>query len=130
MSDPATRGMATIGGAVATASAISPKTFLSLFGVERRDVTGAAAFGWRLFAVRTAYLSARAWRGDASARDAFLPVQLLDQAVFWHAFATHSVPRRAALMAAGASGAIIALDIVRRTSATATTRPEGPTTAR
>jgi hypothetical protein len=77
-------------------------------------VTGAAEFGWRLFAVRTAYLSALSARGGAAARAAFLPIQLLDQAVFWHAYASGSVPRRAALMAAAASGAIIALDLSRR----------------
>lgn len=74
----------------------------------------AGAFGWRLFAVRTAYLSVQAWRRDRSAREAFLPVQALDQVVFWHAFATRSVPRRAALLAAATSGAIIALDLHRR----------------
>ena len=85
-----------------------------MFGIAPREVTGAAAFGWRLFAVRTGYLSALAWRGDETARAAFLPVQLLDQVVFWHVFAARSVPRRAALLAAGTSGAIVALDVRRR----------------
>ena len=53
-------------------------------------------------------------RGDPTARNAFLPVQLLDQAVFWHAFGTRSVPRRAAVLAAATSGVIIALDVKRR----------------
>lgn len=78
------------------------------------EVTGAAELGWRLFAVRTGYLGVRAARGDAAAQAAFLPVQVLDQAVFWHAFAVRSVPRRAAAMAAGASAAIVALDVARR----------------
>jgi len=38
-------------------------------------VTGAAELGWRLFATRNLLVSASAWRGDASARDSFLPVQ-------------------------------------------------------
>ena len=117
MSDTAARGMAAIGVGVAVGSALSPRTFLRAFGVAPHEVTGAAEFGWRLFAVRTAYLSALALRGDEAARAAFLPVQVLDQVVFWHAFANRSVPRRAAVMAAAASGAIVALDVNRRRGA-------------
>jgi hypothetical protein len=112
--DAAVKGMAAIGGTVALGSALSPRTFLRLFGIRPDEVTGAGAFGWRLFAVRTAYLSALAARGDETARAAFLPIQLLDQAVFWHAFATRSIPRRAAVMGAAASGVIVALDLRRR----------------
>ena len=93
---------------------LSGRPFLRLFGIPDHEVTGAAAFGWRLFAARTAYISALAWRGNETARDMFLPVQLLDQAVFWQAFARRSVPRRASLLAAATSGAIIALDLARR----------------
>ena len=114
MSDAAARGMAGIGATVAVGAGLAPRAFLRLFGIARRDVTGATAFGWRLFAVRTAYLSALAARGDQTARNAFLPVQALDQIVFWHAFFDRSVPRRAAVMAASASAAIIALDLKRR----------------
>ena len=109
--------MAGIGATVAVGAGVAPRSFLRLFGIAPRDVTGAAAFGWRLFGVRTAYLSALAMRGDQTARDAFLPVQILDQIVFWHAYANRSVPPRAALMAAAASGAIIALDVQRRAAA-------------
>lgn len=114
MSDPNTRAMAAIGGTVSVLTAIAPRTFLRPFGIPPEEVTGAAAFGWRLFAVRTAYLSALAARGDTTARDAFLPIQILDQAVFWHAYAQRSVPRRAPVLAAVTSGAIIALDLRRR----------------
>lgn len=114
MDDAAAKGMAGIGAGVAVASAVAPRTFLRLFGIAPREVTGAAAFGWRLFAVRTAYLSGLALRGDETAREAFLPVQVLDQVVFWHAFRQRSVPRRASLLAAATSGAIIALDLRRR----------------
>jgi hypothetical protein len=113
-SETAARGMAGIGATVAAGSALAPRPFLRLFGIGPREVTGAAEFGWRLFAVRTAYLSALALRGDPAARAAFLPVQVLDQVVFWHAFANRSVPRRAAVMAAAASGVIVALDLRRR----------------
>jgi hypothetical protein len=107
-------GMAAISGGAALGSALSPRTFLRLFGIAPDEVTGAAEFGWRLFAVRTGYLGVLAARGNVVAQEAFLPVQFLDQAVFWHAFATRSVPRRAALLAATASGAIIVLDLRRR----------------
>lgn len=114
MSERVARGMAAIAGAVAVGSAVSPRALLGVFGIPTDQVTGAAAFGWRLFAVRTAVLSGLAWRGDETARRAFLPVQALDQVVFWHAYATRSVPRRTALLAAGTSAVIIALDVARR----------------
>ena len=117
MNEPAARGMAGIGAAVAMASVASPRRFLRLFGIPGHEVSGAAALGWRLFAVRTAYISRLALGGNETARAAFLPIQVLDQAVFLHAFATRSVPRRASLMAAAASGAIIALEAARRRSA-------------
>ncbi len=108
-------GMSSIAAVVAAGAAISPRTFLRPFGIREEDVTGAAEFGWRLFAVRTGYIAYRAaLRNDGSAVGAFLPVQLLDQAVFWEAFASRRVPRRAALLAAAASGGIIALDIASR----------------
>jgi hypothetical protein len=110
----ATKAMAAIGAAVASAAAVSPRHFLRPFGVPEEEVTGAAELGWRLFAVRTAYISGRALSGDEEAVRAFLPVQVLDQAVFWHAFATRSVPRRAAVLAAATSAAIIGLDLARR----------------
>lgn len=116
-SGQATRAMAAIGGGVSVAAAVSPRLMLRAFGIPAAEVTGAAAFGWRLFAVRTAYISALAARGDATAAAAFLPVQLGDQAVFWHAYARRSVPRRASVLAATTSAAIIALDLQRRRAA-------------
>lgn len=114
MEETTARGMSAIGLAVATGAGLAPRQFLRLFGVPDDEVTGAATFGWRLFAVRTAYLGALAMKGDEAARRAFLPIQILDQAVFWHAFARRSVPRPAPLLAAAASGVIIALDLERR----------------
>lgn len=114
MADATTRAMAGIALGVAAGAAFAPRPFLRVFGIPPEEVTGAATFGWRLVAARNVYISALALRGNETARDAFLPIQLLDQVVFWHAIATRSVPRRAGLMAAGASGAIIALDVARR----------------
>ena len=113
--DPA-RGMAVLAGTVAVASAAAPRPFLALFGVPGREVTGATAFGVRLFSVRTGYLAARAWQREPAALAAFLPVQLLDQAVFWHAGRTGAIPRRGAALASATSGALIALDLARRRS--------------
>ncbi len=112
----AARGMAAIGLTAAAGSGLAPRAFLRVFGIPGEDVTGAAAFGWRLFAVRTGYLSVMALRGDEAARAAFLPVQALDQAVFWQAYAAGSVPRRAAVLAAATSAAIIGLDLARRSA--------------
>jgi hypothetical protein len=108
------RTAASLAMAVGASSIASPRTMLRLFGIAPREVTGAAAFGWRMFGVRTAYVAAQAYRGDASARAAILPVQLADQAVFAHAFRTRSVPRRAAVLAMATSGALIALDLAGR----------------
>ncbi len=57
MDDHAARGMAAIGATVAAGAGLAQRSFLRLFGIDPRDVTGAGAFGWRLFAVRTGYLS-------------------------------------------------------------------------
>lgn len=107
--------MAAIGATVSIASALAPRPFLRLFGVPPAEVTGAGVLGWRLFAARTAYISALAFGGNPTARDAFLPLQLIDQVVFWQAFQTRSIPRRGAVLAAAVSGVIIVLDLKRRT---------------
>lgn len=112
--DAEMRTMAAIALGVGGAAALSPRLLLRLFGIPSREVTGAAAFGWRLFAARNVYIGARALRGDPTARDAFLPVQALDQLVFWHAYRTRSVPRPASLLAAATSAVIVALDLRRR----------------
>ena len=104
--ETAAAGIAT---AVGVAAALSPALLLRLFGVPAREVTGAAAFGWRLFAVRNLFVGIAGLRGDARARALILPVQLADQVVFQHAYRTRSVPRRAAGGAMAVSGVLIAL---------------------
>ena len=107
------RGMAAIGLAVSVGSAAAPKRFLQLFGVVHED-TGAGRLGWRLFAVRTAAISVLAARGDRTAQELFLPVQLADQAAWWWGYRRGELPLRTAALASLASGAIIALDLRRR----------------
>ncbi len=123
MSERTTKVMAGIGGGVAVASAVSPKAFLRIFGIGAEEVSGAAAFGWRLFAVRTALISGLAYKGDETARRLFLPVQLADQVVFWHAYKTRSVPPRAAFLAAGTSALIVLLDLLGRRASDAAAAP-------
>ncbi len=108
------RGFGAIGWSIGAFAALAPRAFLRVYGMRDRDITGTAEFGWRLFGVRNLVISTAALRGDASARAAFLPVQIADQAVFAHALVTGSVPRRSALLAMGTSGAIIALDVAAR----------------
>lgn len=96
------------------AAAVSPRRLQRLFGVPDDAITGAGQLGWRLFAARNLYLTAQAVRGDRTALDAFGHLQPIDQVVFWHAFATRSVPRVTSLLAAATSGAIVGLDLHRR----------------
>lgn len=109
------RATAGIALAVGASAAASPRQMLRLFGIAPREVTGAAAFGWRLFGVRTLAIGGSALAGGEAARAAFLPVQIADQVVFAHALRTRSVPPRAAVLAMATSGVIIALDVAART---------------
>lgn len=106
--------MIALGGGIGAAAAIAPTLLQRTFGVPRADITGAGQLGWRLFAARNLYLSVRAAQGDATAMAAFGHLQALDQAVFWHAFATRSVPRSTSLLAAATSLAVVGLDAHRR----------------
>jgi len=113
--EPETRGMAAIGLSVSVAAALLPGTFFRTFGIAEPP-SGAAQLGWRLFAVRTATISVLAANGNRTARDAFLPVQLMDQATWWWGYSRREIPFRTAAFATVASGAIIALDLKRRTT--------------
>lgn len=112
----AAAGIAT---AVGAGAALSPKLLLRAFGIAPGEVTGAAAFGWRLFAVRSLFVGVAGLRGDRAARDLILPVQLVDQLVFQHAYRTRSVPRRASVGAMAVSGVLIALTGLTRRDARA-----------
>lgn len=119
---PAALAMLAVGGGVGVAAAVAPTLLLRAFGVPAAEVNGAARMGWRLFAARNLYLTARALRGHPDGLAAYAPLQALDQVVFWHAFATRSVPRGTAVAAAGASALIVALDLARRSAEPAPTR--------
>jgi hypothetical protein len=113
--DAQTLGMAAIGLSVAVAATVVPGTFFRTFGIAEPP-SGAAKLGWRLFAVRTATISVLAATGNRTARETFLPVQLLDQATWWWGYSRREIPLRTAALATVASGAIIALDLTRRTT--------------
>ncbi|WP_146175354.1 hypothetical protein [Paraconexibacter algicola] len=116
--DGYTKGMAAIGGSVSVSSTLAPRLFFRVFGLPTEQATPGAVLGWRLMAARTAAISALAARGNATARDLFLPVQVLDKAAWWWAYSRGELPRRTTLMAAAASGAIIGLDVLRRANQT------------
>jgi hypothetical protein len=108
--------MAAIGATVSLAAALAPRQFLTIFGVAEHD-NGAARLAWRLFAARMATMSVVAARGNATAQEMFLPVQLMDQAAWWWGYKHREVPLRTAGLATVASALIIALDLRRRSSA-------------
>ncbi len=103
-----------IGGGVGLAAMVAPDRLTRLFGLPPEALTPAGRLGWRLFAARNLYLTARAARGSAEAEAAFGHLQALDQAVFWSAFARSDLPRRTSVMAIGASTLVVVLDQVRR----------------
>lgn len=111
---PETKAMAAIGAAASAGSALAPRAFLQLLGIRVGSVTPAAVLGWRLFAARTAPLSALAARGNPTARDMFLPVQILDQLAWWEMYRRGALSLRATAILTGASAAIITLDLRRR----------------
>jgi hypothetical protein len=100
--------------AVGVGAAVSPRLLLRAYGVPASEVTGAAVLGWRLFAMRNLAVGVAAWRGDESARAMFLPVQVLDQMAFASAYSSRDLPRPAVLAAMATSGAIVAMDVLRR----------------
>lgn len=106
--------MIAVGGGVGVAAAVAPALLQRTFGVKADEITGPGRMGWRLFATRNLYLTARALEGDETAIAAFGQLQALDQMVFWHAFSNRSVPRKTAMLAAGTSLLIVALDLHRR----------------
>ena len=113
-SDAPSRAMLAIGGGVGVAALVAPTVLQRTFAVPAEDIPGAGQLGWRLFGARNVYLTWRALTGHPDGIEAYGPLQALDQAVFWHAFARRSVPRTTSGLAIAASGVIVALDQRRR----------------
>ncbi|CAA9482544.1 MAG: hypothetical protein AVDCRST_MAG30-888 [uncultured Solirubrobacteraceae bacterium] len=115
---PSTETLHRASGAIAltvgTSATVSPRLLLKPFGIARRDVTGAAEMGWRMFGIRTALIGGAVLAGHADARRAVLPVQFADQLVFAQAGRSGAVPARAANLARAVSGLLIVLGFAIR----------------
>ncbi len=107
-SETAWRAVAAAGISLGAGAAVAPGPLSRLAGLPAGEMTGTAALGLRLFAVRSLVVGDAALTGSRQARRIVLPIQLLDEVVFFHTLATGSVPRRLALMAIATSGAAIA----------------------
>ena len=99
--------MTAIAGTVAALALVRPRLLVRLLMADPDELTGIGRFALRLFATRNLWIVARTLQGDPSAARAYLPIQALDQAVFWHAGLRGEVPRRTAALAASISGVII-----------------------
>lgn len=53
------QAMIALGGVVGLAAGLRPDLLQRAFGIPARDITGANRLGWRLFAARNLYLSAK-----------------------------------------------------------------------
>ena len=93
--------------------ALAPRRLARLYGLPVDERTGASDFAWRLFTARNLVVGGAALAGSA-ARQLILLVQVVDQAVFLHALATGTVPRRTALSAIATSAAIIVACLAAR----------------
>lgn len=107
--DTARRLAGTIPLLIGLGAVAAPDRLVQLYGVDRSEMTGIGAFGWRLFGVRNIVIGAAAVAGHPLARDVTLAIQAPDQAVFAHAFATRSIPRPTAVLAMASSAAVAAL---------------------
>lgn len=92
---------------VGAAAVVRPAALTAAYGLP--PATGPSALAWRLFGVRTLAVGVGVLRGEPAARAVVLPVQLLDQAVFVHALARGSVPRRAGALAMATSAVLVGL---------------------
>lgn len=77
-------------------------------------LTGAGAFGWRLRGACNLVIGTAAWRGSDAAREAIVPIQILDQLAFAHAGLTGAIPRRTWAAASLTSAALIGLSVTGR----------------
>lgn len=99
--------MAGIAAAVAALSIGRPQLLARILLLDPDELTGTARFALRLFATRNAWIVWRSLAGDVEVQEAYVPVQYLDQAVFWGSALDGSIPKRSAALAATISGAII-----------------------
>ncbi|MDQ3411500.1 MAG: hypothetical protein M3509_05220 [Chloroflexota bacterium] len=106
------RGVAVAALLVGIGFALAPKRFVRLFSLPADGMTGTAALGWRLFAIRNVVIGGAVLAGSVPARRVVLLTRLLDQLVFLHALVTKSVPRRSAVLAMATSASIIGMSAI------------------
>ena len=95
---------------VGVGTAVSPRHFVRPFGIEPGQVTATAAWGWRMFGIRTALIGGLIVAGDPRARAAMIPVQVADQVTFVLAGREpDGVPRRTVRMAQAVSASLVGL---------------------
>ena len=107
--------MAALATAVAALSIGRPRLLARLLLLDPDEVTGTTRFALRLFATRNVWVVWRSLAGDEQVQDAYVPVQYLDQAVFWGSALDGSIPKRSAALTAAVSGVIIAAGRQRAT---------------
>lgn len=105
--------------------ALAPRRIARLYGLPVDELTGASDFAWRLFAARNLVVGGAALAGSA-VRQLILPVQVVDQAIFLHALATGTVPRRTALSAIATSATIIVACLAARRAEQGSTGEDRP----
>ncbi len=103
--------MAAIGASVAATSWVAPRVLLRILGLPAAQSTPATALALRLFAVRTAYVSALTARGDRTATRMFLPVQALDQLAWWDLYRRGELGLRPTLTCSAISAGIVAFGL-------------------
>lgn len=99
--------MAGIAATVAALALIRPRLLMRVLLLDPAELTGPGLFALRLFATRNVWVVWRSLQGDPSVQDAYVPVQYLDQMVFWASACDGAIPRRTAALAASISTVIV-----------------------
>lgn len=103
------RLLGAVGIGVGLSFVVAPRLVFRLFGMDPAEVTDGAKFGWRLFAARNLIIGGAVASGSAGAQQLVVPIQAVDQVVFWASWKRGEIPLRTAVMSAATSGVVIAL---------------------
>jgi hypothetical protein len=103
------RALGAVGILVGLSFVFAPRLVFRLFGMNPGELTNGAKFGWRLFAARNLVIGTAVASGSRGGQQLVVPIQAVDQAVFWVSWKRGEIPLRTALMSAATSGLVIAL---------------------
>ena len=103
------RVLGAIGIVVGLSFAVAPRLVFRVFGMDPDELTNGAKFGWRLFAARNLIVGGAVASGSAGAQQLVIPIQAVDQVVFWVSWKRGEIPLRTAVLSAATSGVVIAL---------------------